>query len=104
MPLLDGGGAVLDYLTIHAVCMAYDTFMVVGPTTRAPGVINLLGGFIVKNNSQMGVVTLAGVVNSGFLLNRNYDQRIADDPPPNYPVADRSYQVMSFQKVNTTLN
>nr|WP_309692111.1 hypothetical protein [Armatimonas sp.] len=104
VPLLDGGGAVLDYLTIHAVCMAYDTFMVVGPTTRAPGVINLLGGFIVKNNSQMGVVTLAGVVNSGFLLNRNYDQRIADDPPPNYPVADRSYQVMSFQKVNTTLN
>ncbi|MBB6049467.1 hypothetical protein [Armatimonas rosea] len=104
VPLLDDGGAVLDYLTIHAVTMAYNTFAVVDPTTRAPGVINLLGGFIVKNNSQMGVVQLDGTVVNGFILNRNYDQRIADSPPPAYPVADRSYQVMSFQKVNTTLN
>ncbi|MBB6049468.1 hypothetical protein [Armatimonas rosea] len=104
VPLLDGGGTALTYLTIHAVTMAYNTFQVVDPTTRAPGVINLLGGFIVKNNSQMGVVQLDGTVNNGFILNRNYDQRISDNPPPAYPAADRSYQVMSFQKVNTTLN
>jgi hypothetical protein len=104
VPLLDSGGAVLDNLTVHAVVMSYDTFAVVDPTSRPPGVINLLGGFIVKNNSQLGVVQLDGSVVNGFILNRNYDQRIADNPPPNYPVADRSYQVMSFQKVNTTLN
>jgi hypothetical protein len=104
VPRLDGGGNVLDYLTIHAVTMAYNTFGVVDATTRPPGAINLLGGFIVKSNSSLGVVQLDGSVVNGFILNRNYDQRIADNPPPNYPVADRSYQVMSFQKVNTTLN
>lgn len=104
VPLYDDTGATLDYLTVHAVVMAYDTFEVTNYSTRAPGVINLLGGFIVKNNSSLGVVQLNGTVNNGFILNRNYDQRIADNPPPNYPVADRSYQVMSFQKVNTSLN
>lgn len=104
VPLYDDTGTTLDYLTVHAVVMAYDTFEVTNYNTRAPGVINLLGGFIVKNNSSLGVVQLNGTVNNGFILNRNYDQRIADNPPPNYPVADRSYQVMSFQKVNTTLN
>ncbi|WP_309721779.1 hypothetical protein [Armatimonas sp.] len=104
VPEQDGSGATLDNLTIHAVCMAYDTFTVVNPTTRAPGVINLIGGYIVKNNTQLGIVQLDGTVNNGFIFNRNYDQRIAENPPPDYPVADRSYQIMSFQKVNTTLN
>lgn len=104
VPLLDGGGTPLTYLTIHSVVMAYNTFSVVDSATRAPGQINLLGGFIVKNNSPLGVVQLDGSVTAGFILNRNYDQRIADLPPPAYPVADKSYQIMSFQKVNTTLN
>ena len=104
VPELDGSGTTLNNLSIHAVCMAYNTFSVVNPTTRPAGVINLIGGYIVKNNSQMGVVQLDGTVNNGFILNRNYDQRIADNPPPSYPVADKSFQIMSFQKVNTTLN
>lgn len=104
IPESDESGMGLTSLSIHAVCMAYDTVTVVNPTTRPPGIINLLGGYIVKRNSQLGVTTISGSVLHGFIINRIYDARIGDNPPPGYPSTNRSYQVLSYQKVNTTLN
>ena len=104
VPESDDSGSALTALTIHAVCMAYDTFVVVNPTSRPAGVINLLGGSIVKRNSQLGVTTVGGSVLNGFIINRIYDVRIGNNPPPAYPSTDRSYQILSYQKVNTTLN
>lgn len=104
IPESDDSGSPLTSLTIHAVCMAYDTILVVGPTSRPPGVINLLGGSIVKRNSQLGVTTVGGSVQNGFIINRIYDTRISNNPPPAYPSTDRSYQILSYQKANTTLN
>lgn len=100
----DDGGTALTNISVHAACMAYGTFNATNPTTRAVGAFNLLGGYIVKTNGTFGTALPTGVQETGFLVNRNYDQRLADTPPPAYPAADKSYQIVSYQRAVAPLN
>jgi len=100
----DDGGTALTNISVHAACMAYGTFNATNPTTRAVGAFNLLGGYIVKTNGTFGTALPTGAQETGFLVNRNYDQRLADTPPPAYPAADKSYQIVSYQRAVTPLN
>mgnify|MGYP001549604550 FL=1 len=94
--------------------MAYDTFDAENPraTTdangntvagRAAGNFKLLGGYIAKNNGTFGQVDANSNLLAGFRVNRNYDQRAADNPPPFFPSEENSFQVTSFQRVGSTL-
>lgn len=99
----DDSGTPLTNVSVHAVCMAYGTFNATNPTTRAAGVFNLIGGYIVKTNGTFGSALPNGTVENGFLMNRNFDQRVTDTPPPAYPAVEKNYQIMSYQRAVTSL-
>ncbi|MGC4046300.1 MAG: hypothetical protein QM758_21125 [Armatimonas sp.] len=107
-------GAALTDMSLHATIMAYDTFDAENPRSstdasgntvagRAAGNFKLLGGYIAKNNGTFGQVDANSNLLAGFRVNRNYDQRAADNPPPFFPSEENSFQVTSFQRVPNTL-
>jgi hypothetical protein len=108
-------GAPLTDVSVHATVMAYDTFDAANPRNvtdpvtgvvtpgRAPGNFKLLGGYIAKNNGTFGQVGSDSTLLAGFRVNRNYDQRAADNPPPFFPSEENSFQVTSFQRVGAPL-
>ena len=99
----DDNSNALTNISVHGACMAYTTFNATNPTTRATGAFNLIGGYIVKTNGTFGTALPNGTMQNGFLINRNYDQRLADTPPPYYPATDRSYVIASYQRAVTSL-
>jgi hypothetical protein len=99
----DDGGTALTNVSVHAICMAYNTFNATNPSTRAAGVFNLIGGYIVKNNGTFGSALPDGTVENGFLMNRNFDQRVTDTPPPAFPAVEKQYQILSYQRAVTSL-
>ena len=99
----DDGGTALTNISVHAVCMAYSTFNATNPTTRTAGAFNLIGGYIVKTNGTFGTALPDGTVQNGFLMNRNFDQRVTDSPPPSFPAVEKNYQIMSYQRAVTSL-
>jgi hypothetical protein len=111
----EGGSTPLTDMSLHATVFAYDTFDAANPrnTTdpvtgivtpgRATGNFKLLGGYIAKNNGTFGQVDANSNLLAGFRMNRNYDQRAADNPPPFFPSEENSFQVTSFQRVGTPI-
>lgn len=99
----DDGGTALTNVSVHAVCMAYGTFNATNPSTRAAGAFNLIGGYIVKVNGTFGSALPNGTVENGFLMNRNFDQRVTDYPPPAFPAVEKNYQIMSYQRAVSSL-
>ena len=96
-------GKKLSDVSVHATCMAYDSFFAENPTTRVTGNFKLLGGYIVKNNGTFGQVAADSTLIAGLRATRNYDSRAANNPPPFFPSEDNSFQLTSFQRVATTL-
>jgi hypothetical protein len=108
-------GAPLTDMSVHATVMAYDTFEAINPRNvtdpvtgvvtpgRAAGNFKLLGGYIAKNNGTFGQVDSNSNLLAGFRMNRNYDERAANNPPPFFPSEENSFQVTSFQRVGATL-
>ena len=93
----------LTDVSVHATCMAYNSFFAENPTTRATGNFNLLGGYIVKNNGTFGQVAADSTLIAGLRATRNYDSRAANNPPPFFPSEANAFQLTSFQRVGAPL-
>ena len=100
----DDNGNGLTNISVHGACMAYNTFNATNATTRAIGAFNLLGGYIVRVNGTFGTSLPNGTQENGFLINRNFDQRLAENPPPFFLSTERSYMIVSYQRAVTSLN
>ena len=100
----DDNGNGLTNISVHGACMAYNTFNATNATTRAIGAFNLIGGYIVKVNGTFGTSLPNGTQENGFLINRNFDQRLAESPPPFFLATERSYMIVSYQRAVSSLN
>ncbi len=100
----DSNGNDITNITVHATVMAYDTFDVSNPVTRAAGSFTLLGGYIAKDNGKFGQFDSAnGSMLNGFSRTLNYDSRVAATPPPYFPTSNNQYKLFSYQRVVNTL-
>ncbi|MDX1932752.1 MAG: hypothetical protein SFU56_09125 [Capsulimonadales bacterium] len=93
----------LATVTVHATVMAYDTFNAEAPLNRPIANFNLLGGYIVKSPGTFAGIDNAGTQWTGFAVNRNYDSRVANTPPPFFPSTGNQYKIRSYQRVAATL-
>jgi hypothetical protein len=99
-------GTELGHVSLHATVLAYDTFDAVDPLTRnylAVKNFTLLGGYIVNKSGTFAGIDAAGTVWTGFRINRNYDARLANRPPPYFPSTGNQYKIRSYERVGTTL-
>jgi hypothetical protein len=102
-PDVTDGQAIKD-ITIHATVLAYDTFDVTNYDTRQVGDFTLLGGYIVKNSTSVGVFDgTTNTMMAGFRRKLNYDIRVANQPPPYFPGTGTNYKMTSYQRVTSTL-
>jgi hypothetical protein len=111
---LDRDGAPIDNLTFHGALLAMDS---TGGTpsagctrfnTRTSGIYRHLGAMVLKKDGPFGQFTYdpttgALLAEYGFNRQRLYDTRLLELAPAFFPVANRTYQVVSFQSDVTAL-
>ncbi len=101
-------GATIGNLSIHSTLMAYNTINVNNFTGRPPGDFHMLGGYIAQVGTQFGQ-TVGGTgidalnMLTGYQRILNYDKRVANQPPPFFPGTGQAYEMISYQRVQTTL-
>jgi hypothetical protein len=101
----DAGGTPITDLSIHATVFASDIFDVEAPTTRTPGSLKILGGYIVKDSGKFGVFnSTTNSLLSGFVVTRNYDTRVNSNPPPYFPNTGSVYTILSLTKATAPLS
>jgi hypothetical protein len=98
-------GTVANNFDVFATIMAYDTFGVTNPDTRAKGYINRLGGTIVTRSSKMGKFNMDNLtLTNGFSVTNNYDDRLINSPPPYFPSTSNLYVLRSVERVTAPLS
>jgi hypothetical protein len=101
----DAGGTPITDLSIHATVFASEIFDVEIPTTRTPGSLKILGGYIVKDSGKFGVFDSAtNSLLSGFVVTRNYDTRVNSNPPPFFPNTGNVYTILSMTKATAPIS
>lgn len=111
----DKGGNGIANVTVHAALLAMDSSggtPSVGCThydTRPNGTYNHLGALIIRKDGPFGFfhydsVTGALIDQFGFSRKRYYDLRLLELAPAFFPVANRTYKVLSFQSDVTPLS
>jgi hypothetical protein len=99
-------GAELGNVSLHATVLAYDTFDAMDPLVRnylSVKSFTLLGGYIVNKSGTFAGIDSTGTVWTGFTINRNYDARLANRPPPYFPSTGNQYKIRSYERVGATL-
>lgn len=110
----DKAGGHIDNITIHGALLAMDSSggtPSVGCTnfsTRTSGIYNHLGALIIKKDGPFGqfyydAATGALLDQFGFSRHRLYDLRFLELAPVFFPLANRTYKVLSFQSGVTPL-
>jgi hypothetical protein len=98
----DSAGDGLANVTVDATVLAYNTFDAEDPLNRAIAAFNLLGGYIVTNSGTFAGIDSSGTQWTGFTVNRNYDSRVANAPPPFFPSTGNLYKLRSYVRDNYT--
>ena len=101
----DAGGTPITDIALHATVFSSDKFDVIGYDTRSPGSLKILGGYIAKKSGKMGVFN--ATTNSaltGFVVTRNYDTRVNNNPPSFFPNTENTYAVLSLSRVLAPLS
>lgn len=102
----DMNGNAFGDVTVDATVMAYDTFDALNALTRNypnPKKFTLTGGYIAKNAGTFAGIDASGTTWAGFVVNRNYDSRVANRPPPYFPSTGNQYKIRSYQRVGNTV-
>jgi len=92
-------------LAISATTFAYDTFSALNYASRSIGVLNIFGGYIASKAGQFGRYDPIGkVMISGLERSLNFDSRTQNSPPPAFPTSSTSYELTSYQRVDSTVD
>ena len=99
----DSSGNPLTNVTVDAALMAYDTFDGCNIGGRATGTIQVIGSNTAETGGTFGVANGSGVLQSGLFASYFTDNRMASNPPPYFPTTQTGYDIISWQRVNSTL-
>ena len=99
----DASGAALNNLEVDGSILAYNLYDVDHYDSRPVGNWENMGGYLSANMGFFGVGDASGNMYSGMSTNFNYDARMADKPPPYFPTTGNVYDVLSWQRVTSTL-
>ena len=85
----NSNGDTLGNIRLDATVFAYDTFDALNALTRNylnPRSFTLTGGYIAKNSGTFAGIDANGMTWTGFIVNRNYDSRVANPPAAVLPL------------------
>ncbi len=109
----DSSGATIQDISLHGALMALNadggtpSTSVTNYKTRPGGKCYLLGAVAIKKDGAFGYFTYDNAGNivsqNGFNRQRLYDLRFTDIAPPFFPVAPRTYHILSYQSGVTAL-
>jgi hypothetical protein len=97
------GGTSLNNVVVDGSVLAYDTFDACNTFGRPKGTFQVMGGYIAQTAGFFGVIDNNGNLFSGMAESYYYDARLASNPPPYFPTTLTSYDVISWQRVTSTI-
>ncbi|MBV9850328.1 MAG: hypothetical protein JO250_11685 [Armatimonadetes bacterium] len=99
----DASGNAITNLEVDGSILAYNLYDVDQLWTRPIGTWENMGGYLSANMGYFGVGDEYGNMYSGMATNFNYDARMRNTPPPYFPTTGSQYDVISWQRVSSTL-
>ncbi len=106
LTIVDNGptGAALGDVELDGTVLAFNTLTADDYITRSPHNFYCMGGEIASHRGSLGQFnsgTLQQI--SGLAGHYAFDGRLAYNPPPFFPTTTNSYTVLSWQRVQSTL-
>lgn len=98
-----GGGQALKQVEVDAAVLAFGSYTAVNYQGRAIGSLTNMGSEIVGVQGSFSTSYSDGTPASGLVATRLYDNRLADHPPPFFPTTGSNYDILSWQRVGSTL-
>ena len=99
----DANSNPLNNLEVDGSILAYTLYDEDHYANRPTGVWENMGGYLSANMGVFNVGDQYGNLFSGMASNFNYDARMANAPPPFFPTTGNVYDVLSWQRVTSTL-
>lgn len=96
-------GATLTNVEVDAAVLAANTYDACNYGGRAIGKFLNMGSYIAGIQGIFSTSYSDGTQASGIAATRLYDNRLADHPPPFFPTTGSNYDVLSWQRVGSTL-